>query len=145
MSQIGSVDSGSQALSLAANAEAGNTRNDPGQLGLPPFRPAGPAAAGAVDASLVSSQWVVGPAAIAGAYGGNAFSSGNLLPLLHSLTRSDAEQALALIGISTPKAGSSGSAASSSAAAAAAFAQLADPAASDSTPVVVDPLWGRLA
>jgi hypothetical protein len=151
MSQIGSIDASAQptnALALAAaNTEAGNPgRADGTQLGLPPAGLAGAAVANTVNAALVSSQWGIDPASFGGVYASTpasgVFSASNLLPLLQSLAHSSAEQALSLIGVSTPK---SSSKASSAAAAAAASAAYSDSAASDSTPVIVDPLWGRSA
>ena len=95
-----------------------------------------------------------------GASGGAAesagiFEGGNLLPLLRSLSPATAERALALIGVQTP----TPSATSATAAAYASGAMpttteqaispngraMLDQAATDSTPAVVDPLWGRTA
>ena len=129
--------------------------------GLPPVALARAASNNTVNAQLVSSQWGVDPATVSGVYGGAAESGGlfagdSLLPLLTTLSHANAEQALALIGVQTPKPGgaepaASGSDARSTSADADAEsspqsqATLAQMAYSSSAPMVVDPLWGRSA
>ncbi len=121
------------------------------QLGLPPVALSAAASANTLNASLATSQWGVDPASVAGVYGGAAtqsgglFSSDYLLPLLTNLTHANAEQALSLLGISTPKAKTAGTAAAAVSAAATPTAnELAtDQAASPSGAMNVDPLWGR--
>lgn len=161
MTQVSSIDAASTQASQAvgagqANAEAGNTgaaQADLSKLGLPPAALAQAASANIVNAALVSSQWGIDPASVSGVYGGAAqsgglFASDNLLPLLQSISRATAEQALALIGIQTPTPGSARAGAASYAAAQAISSTgQATPgqSASGSGPVVVDPLWGRTA
>jgi hypothetical protein len=156
MSQIGSLDApasqASQALPAASNADPATAPAELQRLGQPPASLAQAAAANTINAHLATSQWGVDPAAVSGVYGGagrngGLFSGSNLLPLLESLSPTTAEQALTLLGIPTPRAGSASSFAAAARAAAlaaqarAAFAQ----ASSDSTPVVADPLWGKTA
>ena len=170
MSQVSPIGAASTQASTAAqasaaNADAGNTtkaQTDVSKLGLPPSGLAAAASANTVNAELVSSQWGIDPASVSGVYGGAAADSGglfagdNLLPLLQSLSPATAEQALALIGIETPKPGSGSAAAATNAAPGAApttTAQALSPAgqamlnqaATSSAPMVVDPLWGRTA
>ena len=155
---ISAATTASQAVQASsANADAGNTTQaqaELAQLGLPPASLAKAASVNTLNAELVSSQFGVDPASVSGVYGGAAASSGglfaddNLLPLLQSLSPSTAAQALALIGVQTPTPGSASSTASATSAAtstsqAAAQAYLDQAAStSDSTPRVVDPLWG---
>jgi hypothetical protein len=124
---------------------------------LPPPSLARAASNNTVNAQLVSSQWGVDPASVSGVYGGAAESGGlfagdNLLPLLTTLSRANAEQALALIGVQTPKPGGNEPSAPESTTTDAAAesspqsqATLAQTASSSSAPMVVDPLWGRSA
>lgn len=130
--------------------------------GLPPVNLARAASANTVNAELAASQWGIDPATVSGVYGGAAasdsgglFSGDTLLPLLTTLTHANAEQALSLIGVKTPTpGGGSGAAtaatvttlgANTAAAATNSQSALAQAAYSSSSPVVVDPLWGRSA
>jgi hypothetical protein len=165
---IGAASSqSSQAIQAAtANAEAGNAAQtkaqaDLAKLGLPPVSLSTAASTNTLNAALVSSQWGIDPASVGGVYGGAAasggglFSGDNLLPLLQSLSPKNAEQALALIGISAPTQGSGKAAAAVAAAggmptttaqAISPTGQAAlDQASAGSGPMVVDPLWGRSA
>jgi hypothetical protein len=156
MSSIGSVDTAAAQAAQAAqaNTAAGTNPTQSTPSGLPPASLAAAASLNTLNAELVTSQWGVDPAAVSGVYGGAAengstFSGPSLLPLLTSLTHANAEQALSLIGVTTPSAGGtpSGSAGGSSPTAAAnaqSQSSLAQ-AAYGSTPMVVDPLWGRSA
>jgi hypothetical protein len=138
-------------------ATTGATQAQAALAGLPPPSLARAASNNTVNAELVSSQWGVDPASVSGVYGGAAESGGlfagdSLLPLLTTLSRANAEQALALIGVQTPKPGANEPAASESTTTDAAAesspqsqATLAQTASSSSAPMVVDPLWGRSA
>ena len=167
MSAIGAIDAttaqSSQAAAAVQSGQTGPTastaQTDVQKLGLPPANLAAASAVNTVNAALVSSQWGIDPGAVAGVYGGAASNNGglfagdNLLPLLQTLTHANAEQALALIGVSTPKPGTSGSGATTSAAAAtspaaqaAASAQYAATAMpTNNGPATIDPLWGTSA
>jgi len=138
-------------------AATGATQAQSAIAGLPPAALARAASDNTVNAQLVSSQWGVDPATVSGVYGGAAESGGlfagdSLLPLLTTLSRANAEQALALIGVQTPKPGGTEPAAPESTTTDAAAesspqsqATLAQMASSSSAPMVVDPLWGRSA
>jgi hypothetical protein len=155
MSAIGSVDtSAAQANQAAlANSVAGTSQTQ-SPSGLPPASPAAAASLNTLNAELATSQWGIDPAAVGGVYGGASdtsglFSGASLLPVLANLSHSTAEQALALMGVTTPTPGGTGSsstAAGSATAASGAQSQssLAE-AAYGGTPMVVDPLWGRSA
>ena len=169
MTQVSSINAATTAAQAAqaggANVEAGNTtttQSDVSKLGLPPSRLAQAASTNTVNAALVSSQWGIDPASVAGVYGGAAaglgglFAGDNLLPLLQSLSPATAERALALIGISTPTPSATGDHAAAYSATAALPTTTAqaispngqaalDQAAAGSAPTVVDPLWGRSA
>jgi hypothetical protein len=163
MSTVESVNATATPTAQALAAGQANTASGAGgsqaqKMGLPPVGLAQAASANTVNAQLVSSQWGVDPATVNGVYGGAAESSGlfsgdNLLPLLTNLSHAHAEQALALIGVQTPKpgtaAGASQAETSSSAVSQAYSAQsqaaLDQIAASGSGPAIVDPLWGRSA
>jgi hypothetical protein len=155
MDAIGSVGtSGSQAVQAAqANTAAAKT---PADLGLPPANLAQAATTNTINAALVASQWGIDPSTVGGVYGGagesgGLFSGDTLLPLLTNLTHANAEQALALMGISTPTPGTAKSpapataAAGSSTSAAATQLEQAQAASAPSGPAIVDPLWGRSA
>jgi hypothetical protein len=159
ISPISAATTASQAVQASsANADAGNTtqaQSNLAQLGLPPVNLAKAASVNTLNAELVSSQFGIDPASVSGVFGGAAASSGslfandNLLPLLQSLSSATAAQALALIGVQTPTPGSASNAASATSTAAASTSQAASQAyldqaasTSDSTPKVVDPLWG---
>jgi len=153
MSAIGSVDTSATQANQAALA---GTAATPAQAqspmsGLPPASLAAAASANTLNAELATSQWGVDPASVGGVYGGSAdtggiFSGTSLLPLLSNLTHANAEQSLALMGITTPKPGGTASGSSGSASASAqGQSVLAQQAYSASTPMVVDPLWGRSA
>jgi hypothetical protein len=138
-------------------AATGATQAQSALTGLPPVELARAASNNTIHAQLVSSQFGVDPATVSGVYGGAAESGGlfggaSLLPLLATLSRANAEQALALIGVQTPKRGGAESAPSGSTSADAATAgspqsqtTLAQMASGSSAPMVVDPLWGRSA
>ncbi len=159
MDAIGSIDpsatQAAQAVQAGQSSMAAGTTQTPS--GLPPANLAREASANTVNAELVSSQWGIDPASVAGVYGGAAangglFAGDSLLPLLTTLTHANAEQALSLIGIQTPRpgSGSAGGTAAASTVATNAFqdqAALAQAQASSgsSVGVVVDPLWGRSA
>jgi hypothetical protein len=154
MSAIGSVDSsGTQATQAALAGTAANATQTPSAAsGLPPASLAGAASTNTLNAELVTSQWGVDPGSVGGVYGGAAdsggiFSGASLLPVLTNLTHADAEQALAIIGVNTPKPGGTPSGSSGSIASGTQQNQsaLAKAAYSASTPMVVDPLWGRSA
>jgi hypothetical protein len=159
MASIASVNTAAnqsaQAVQAAqANAATGTNQSQTAPSGLPPVNLAAAASTNTLNAQLVSSQWGIDPAAVSGVYGGAAsggglFSGTSLLPLLTSLTRANAEQALSLIGVKAP---TSGAAATSRAAAANDTATtgqsktaLDQAATGSSAPMVVDPLWGRSA
>lgn len=156
MTTIGSAtSSASQAVQAAqANTAAATTRTQAAPSGLPPVNLARAASTNTVNAALVSSQWGIDPTAVAGVFGGAAesgglFSGDTLLPLLTNLSHANAEQALTLIGVQTPKPGN-GTATQSTASSTTAPAKpsqsaLAQAASSSSAPMVVDPLWGRSA
>lgn len=165
MSAIGSIDATTAQSAQAASAvqagqsvtTASTAQSDLEKLGLPPANLAAATSVNTMNAALVSSQWGIDPNTVSGVYGGAAADSGglfagaNLLPLLQTLTRSNAEQALALIGVKTPSPKTSG--ATSSAAentSPAAQATAAQQSAIDATPTasgpaIVDPLWGTTA
>ena len=155
MTAIASVETTTAPGSQAAQAStAQDTAAQKAAAGLPPVRLAAAASANTVNAQLVSSQWGVDPATVAGVYGGAGDSGGlfagdNLLPLLTNLTHANAEQALTLIGVKTPTAGgTAGSYApeTSKTAAANAQSQSALAQAYGATPAAtVDPLWGKSA
>jgi len=90
--------------------------------GLPPVNLANAATANTVNAGLVSGLLGVDPSSVAGVYGGSAannmFSNVFTLPMLSNLSGATAEQALSLLGIQAPAAGTAATtdAASSSAA-----------------------------
>lgn len=134
-----------------ANTAAGTNQTQSATSGLPPANLAQAASINTLNAELVSSQWGIDPASVSGVYGGadesgGLFSGDSLLPLLTTLTRANAEQALALIGVQTPTPGSGTSGVSTTAATTAQSATALDQAAaSSSAPMVVDPLWGRSA
>jgi hypothetical protein len=144
MTAIASVETTTAPGTQAAQAAAG----------LPPVRLAAAASANTVNAQLVSSQWGVDPATVAGVYGGAGESGGlfagdNLLPLLTNLSHANAEQALTLIGVKTPTAGgTAGSYAPETSKTASANAQSQSALAQTygGTPAAtVDPLWGKSA
>ena len=160
MASIAAVNSSatqaSQAVQAAqANATASSTQAQTSSSGLPPVNLAAAASTNTLNAQLVSSQWGIDPASVSGVYGGAAASDGglfsgtSLLPLLTSLTRSNAEQALSLIGVKTPKPGTAAATTATGTPAADAAAQvkatLDQAAATSSAPMVIDPLWGRSA
>jgi len=164
MTAIGSVTSpAAQALQTSqAAATTTPSATQTAASGLPPVNLVRASAANTVNAELAASQWGIDPASVSGVYGGAAasdsgglFSGDALLPLLTSLTHANAEQALSLIGVKTPTAGSTAGAttaaaatttgANTAAAATTSQSALAEAAYSSSTPVVVDPLWGRSA
>ena len=156
MSAVGSVDtSGTQATQAAlAGIVANATQTPSAASGLPPASLAAAASTNTLNAELATSQWGVDPGSVGGAYGGAAdsggiFSGASMLPLLTNLTHANAEQALALIGVTTPKPGGTASGSSGSSGSTPASTQsqsaLAQQAYSASTPMVVDPLWGRSA
>lgn len=161
MSTVEAVNAGlsptAQALAATQAAAPGATGSGVQKSSLPPVGLARASSINTVNAQLVSSQWGVDPATVSGVYGGAAQSSGlfsgdNLLPLLTTISHAHAEQALALIGIQTPRAGSGGAASgsASSASASQAYAASQTPAAlseaaSGSGPAIIDPLWGRTA
>jgi hypothetical protein len=138
-------------------ATAGTSQAQAALSSLPPPSLARAASINTVNAQLVSSQWGVDPASVSGVYGGAAESGGlfagdALLPLLTSLSHANAEQALALIGVQTPKPGGNDPAASAPTTTDAAAesspqsqTMLAQMASGSSAPMVVDPLWGRSA
>ena len=145
-----------QALAATQSVATGASGSQAQKMGLPPVGLAQAASANTVNAQLVSSQWGVDPSTVSGVFGGAAVSDGlfagdSLLPLLTNISHSNAEQALALIGVTTPKPGSSGTTASAATSAAASQAYAAaNPsavaeAAAGSGPMTVDPLWGRQA
>jgi hypothetical protein len=159
MASIASVNTAAtqsaQAVQAAqANAATGTNQSQTAPSGLPPVNLAGAASTNTLNAQLVSSQWGIDPAAVSGVYGGAAasdgglFSGASLLPLLTSLTRANAEQALSLIGVKTPTPGG-GNATTAAANDAATTGQsktaLDQTATGSSAPMVVDPLWGRSA
>jgi hypothetical protein len=157
MDAIGSVGTtGSQAIAAAQANTAAPTKPSVADLGLPPANLAAAATTNTINAALVSSQWGIDPSTVGGVYGGagasgGLFSGDTLLPLLTNLTHANAEQALALMGISTPTPGTAKSpapattAAGSSASAAANTLAQAQAAAGPTGPAIVDPLWGRAA
>jgi hypothetical protein len=156
MDAMGSVGtSGSQAVQ-AAQANTAAARTPVTDLGLPPANLAQAATTNTINAALVSSQWGIDPSTVGGVYGGAGESGGlfagdTLLPLLTNLTHANAEQALALMGISTPTPGTAKSptpattAAGSSTPAAASQLAQAQAASGPTGPAIVDPLWGRSA
>ncbi len=167
MSQISAISAAATTASAAvqassANADAGNTTQaqpDVTQLGLPPANLAQAASANTLNALLVTNQWGVDPASVAGVYGGAAADSSSLfggnttlLPILESLSPARAEQALALLGVQAPTASNTSSAASPTAGSTATTTQAASRAFLDqaattggSGPTNVDPLWGTRA
>jgi hypothetical protein len=162
MDAIGSLSASAtptaQAVQAAqANTTTGTTDAQKEAAGLPPVLLAAAASKNTVNAQLVASQWGLDPSTVSGVYGGagadgGLFSGDSLLPLLTSISHATAEQALALIGITTPKpaataATTAGAASASTAAATSTQGQAAlDQAAqSSSSPMVVDPLWGKSA
>ncbi len=153
MDAIASVSSSTtQAAAVQAaqaNAAAGTTQAQVAALGLPPADLAQAASINTVNAELVSSQWGIDPASVSGVYGdtgdsGGVFSSAMLLPLLTNLSHANAEQALALMGITTPTPGG-GTTATTTAAPATTTptTQSADATPAQSGPTQVDPLWGQ--
>jgi hypothetical protein len=161
MASVASLNSSATQASQAvqasqANAATGTSQAQAAPSGLPPVHLAAAASTNTLNAQLVSSQWGIDPAAVSGVYGGAAASDGglfsgtSLLPLLSSLTRATAEQALSLIGVKAPTPGG-GTATTTAAATDDATTtgqsptQLDQAAASSSAPMVVDPLWGRSA
>jgi hypothetical protein len=128
----------------ASTAQAAAAQAQIQQLGLPPANLAGAASANTVNAELVSSVFGVDPAAVSGVYGssdgsGGLFTGLSLLPVLQNLNHTDAEQALALLGIQTP------TPVSSNAATGSAVSPAASPANASSGAAIVDPLWGKTA
>ena len=91
------------------------------------------------------------PATVAGVYGGAGASGGlfagdTLLPLLTTISHATAEQALALIGVQTPKPGSAAATTTQADATSAKGQAILDQAgASGSGAMNTDPLWGRPA
>jgi hypothetical protein len=145
-----------QALAATQSVVTGASGSQAQKLGLPPVGLAQAASTNTINAQLVSSQWGVDPSTVSGVFGGAAVSDGlfagdTLLPLLTNISHANAEQALALIGITTPKPGSSGTttgtatSADASQAYAAANPTAVAEAAAGSGPLTVDPLWGRQA
>jgi hypothetical protein len=158
MASIASLNSSatqaSQAVQAAqANVATGTSQAQTAPSGLPPVNLAAAASTNTLNAQLVSSQWGIDPASVGGVYGGAAASDGgtfsgtSLLPLLTSLTRANAEQALSLIGIKTPTPGGTATTAASNNAATTGQSPTAldQAASSSSAPMVIDPLWGRSA
>jgi hypothetical protein len=151
-----SATQASQAVQAAqANATTGSSQAQTAPSGLPPANLAAAASMNTLNAQLLSSQWGVDPASVSGVYGGAAasdgglFASASLLPLLTSLTRANAEQALSLIGVTTPTPGTAAATTTTGTTADATTAQgkatLDQAAAGSSAPMVIDPLWGRSA
>ncbi len=147
MSSISSIGSSTseQAQNSAVAAE-----DAVAGLGLPPATLATPASTNTVNAELVVSQFGVSPDSVSGVYGGaaaagsNWFASVELLPAISNLSRSTAEQSLALLGIETPTVGNASTASSTS------NAGLSSPATNTAIPesqtlgaTTVDPLWGK--
>jgi hypothetical protein len=161
MDALNTLSSSASQSAQAIQAGQANTAAPANQAqgvpsGLPPANLARAASANTVDAELVSSQWGIDSAAVGGLYGGGADSGGlfagtSLLPMLTNLSHATAEQALALIGVQTPRpsgsaGATSGTTAPGSTASATAQNQAAlAPAASSgsSAGTLVDPLWGR--
>jgi hypothetical protein len=156
MSAIGSVDTSATQATQAALAGTATTptQTQSPASGLPPASLAAAASANTLNAELATSQWGVDPNSVGGVYGGSGgstdsggiFSGTSLLPVLTNLTHANAEQALALIGINIPKpGGTSGGSSGSTGTQPQSQSSLAQAAYSGSTPMVVDPLWGRSA
>jgi hypothetical protein len=155
MASIAAVNSSATQSSSAvqaaqANATTSSTQAQTASSGLPPANLAAAASTNTLNALLVSSQWGIDPASVSGVYGGAAASDGgmfsgtSLLPLLTSLTRANAEQALSLIGIQTPTPGA-GTATATAGTTVQSATALDQAAAGSSAPMVIDPLWGRSA
>jgi hypothetical protein len=149
MSSIASVNpTASQPSQSAPAAQAASTDSAVAALGLPPANLAQAASVNTVNAALVSSQFGVDPALVAGVYGGSAqngsalFSSAELLPALANLTKANAEQSLSLLGIQTPKVGGSST---SSQAGGSSSPNAPIPPSATLGAAVVDPLWGKMA
>ena len=155
MTAIASVETTTAPGTQAAQAStAQDTAAQKAAAGLPPARLAAAASANTVNAQLVSSQWGVDPATVAGVYGGAGESGGlfagdSMLPLLTHLTHANAEQALTLLGVKTPTAGgTAGSYAPETSKTASANAQSQSALAQaygGTTAATVDPLWGKSA
>jgi len=151
MSSIASVSpsAAQTAQTVAASGADGATAG----LGLPPVGLAQAASINTVNAELVTSQFGVDPASVAGVYGGAAQSGSNwftnvdLLPALSGLSASTAEQALSLFGFQVPTVGNPSvaqtSAGTSSDPSADAGTDSATPDSSSIGAAVVDPLWGK--
>ena len=148
-----SATQASQAVQAGqANTAAGTSKTQSPPSGLPPLNLVSAASANTLNSELVSSQWGIDPAAVSGVYGGAAESGGlfagtSLLPLLTTLTRANAEQALSLIGVQAPTPSNGAGAGSNTASATTgqSASALDQSAARSSAPMVVDPLWGRSA
>ncbi len=148
-----------QAVQAAqANAAAGTSaaQTEVQKLGLPPAALAEAATVNTLNAELAISQWGVDPALVGGVYGGSSasgglFASTSLLPLLASLSKANAGQALAILGVQTPSPsaddGASEAQGSTTGKSLSADdkAALVQAAAGSSGPAMVDPLWGRRA
>jgi hypothetical protein len=165
MDAIGSINSTATQAAQAVQAgqatpATGSTKTQATPSGLPPANLTAAASANSMNAALVASQWGLDPSTMAGVYGeagenGGLFAGDSLLPLLTTISHANAEQALTLIGVQLPKPSAAASAAaaaaapsSSSAAATSTAGQAAlneAVAQSSSSPMMVDPLWGRSA
>jgi len=154
MDAIGSINSSTtQAAAVQAaqaNTAAGTAQAQVAALGLPPANLAQAASTNTVNAELVSSQWGIDPASVSGVYGGTGdsggvFSSAMLLPLLTNLSHANAEQALALMGITTPTpdGGTTATPAAAAATTTTPTTQSAEATPAQSGPTQVDPLWGQ--
>jgi hypothetical protein len=163
MDAIGSINSTATQAAQAVQAgqatpATGSTKTQAAPSGLPPANLAAAASANSMNAALVASQWGLDPSTMAGVYGGagengGLFAGDMLLPLLTTISHANAGQSLALLGIQTPKPSATAAAAaaapsSNSAAATSTKGQAAlneAVAQSSSSPMMVDPLWGRSA
>ncbi len=120
-------------------------------IGLPPAGLAQAASTNTINAALVSSQWGIDPALVAGVYGGagasgsNWFSNVELLPALTNLTKANAEQSLSLLGLEKPAVGQGSATASPTSAAVQKKSNTAIPEGANVGAAVVDPLWGKNA
>ena len=157
MDAIGSINSSTtQAAAVQAaqaNTAAGTAQAQVAALGLPPANLAQAASTNTVNAELVSSQWGIDPASVSGVYGDTrrlrreSSPSAMLLPLLTNLSHANAEQALALIGITTPTpdGGTTATQAAAAATTTTPTTQSAEATPVQSGPTQVDPLWGQTA
>ncbi len=155
MSSISAVNPTTAQPSPSVSSNATSADTAVAGLGLPPVGLAQAASVNTVNAALVSSQWGLDPASVAGVYGGaaqpgsNWFSNVELLPALAHLSRGTAEQSLALFGIATPKPGSgSGSSSSTPANTSASTTtspQAPIPPSETIGAAIIDPLWGKSA